>query len=389
MRKYDDMQKAAISSKFQHIALIAGAGSGKTTVLIQKIKEILKSGVNPKKILAITFTKKASLEMKERLKNDNVLIKTFDSFCYQLLENKEKLKILDEVSIFSKKDLSAFNLFDVNLKTGNMPINYQKYVLYKKTNNFVDFNDIEYQALKIIKSKKIKYDYILIDEFQDTNLLQLKLFESLIKKDTKTFIVGDPDQSIYQFRGANNQVLSYFIKKYNSQLLFLTNNYRSTNDIVAIANSLIIKNKNRFEKKLVSIGNKNGKIRITSFKNEVEEYNYVVADYESSKHEYNSFAVLFRTHIQGFLYKKYFYDKEKVKVLSIHESKGLEFEVVYIIGVNKNVFPSINQDTNLKIEEERRLFFVAITRAKLKLLISYNSQKSKFIRELKFKKKGE
>ncbi|VEU79589.1 ATP-dependent helicase [Haploplasma axanthum] len=382
MRKYSDEQLAAINSKSKHTAVIAGAGSGKTTVLIQRIKKLLDDNVISSEILAITFTKKAAIEMRERLKNNDVLIKTFDSFCYQLLNDKT-IKFVEDNINFSSKEILSFSLYDINLKQGLKPKRYDDYEKYKNENSILDFNDLEYKALEIIKNKKITYNYILIDEFQDTNSLQYQIFISLINKNTQTFVVGDPDQSIYGFRGADFTIINKFIKKYDSSVIILKNNYRSTNEIVKSANSLIDFNVNRISKKLSVIKKEVGMIKYYGFNNDIEEYRFIINMYLSIKVEYQTFAILFRNHEQGFLYKKYFYNNHEVSVLSIHESKGLEFDVVFLIGLNKNTFPSIINNQNLEIEEERRLMFVAVTRAKTRLYLTSSNKKSKFIKELK------
>src|SRR5690606_10072304 len=149
-------QLNAINTNFDHTAVIAGAGSGKTTVLIARINQILEENTEANQILAITFTRKAATEMIERINNQNVLIKTFDAFCYDLVVNylKEDINILEN-SPFNETEITKFNNYDVNLRKGVKPLKYDDYVLYKQTNKLYDFNDLEYLALDIIKERNI------------------------------------------------------------------------------------------------------------------------------------------------------------------------------------------------------------------------------------------
>lgn len=373
-------QNLAIKNNYQHVALIAGAGSGKTTVLIAKIKLLLKMGIDPKEILVITFTNKASKEISLRLKNPLVNVYTFDAFCYNILD--QKLNILEKSFEFTNEEILKFNNYDAKNKKQIKPYRYNEYINYKKINNVYDFYDIEKLALNKIKTNNIKYNYILIDEFQDTNNLQYELFKNLCSNNTYTFIVGDPDQSIYKFRGANNKLINKYIKDFNAKLLYLNNNYRSTKNICLLANKVISKNKNRIKKQLSPINLNNGIIKYMFFKNELIEYNYIIQYYEKIKSKYRTIAILYRNNEQGYLYKKYFYNKyDNINILTIHEAKGLEFDCVFLIGVNDKVFPNYNNIVEL--EEERRLFFVAITRAKKKLIISSAYKVSKFIKENK------
>lgn len=373
-------QNLAIKNNYQHVALIAGAGSGKTTVLIAKIKLLLKMGIDPKEILVITFTNKASKEISLRLKNPLVNVYTFDAFCYNILD--QKLNILEKSFEFTNEEILKFNNYDAKNKKQIKPYRYNEYINYKKINNVYDFYDIEKLALNKIKTNNIKYNYILIDEFQDTNNLQYELFKNLCSNNTYTFIVGDPDQSIYKFRGANNKLINKYIKDFNAKLMYLNNNYRSTKNICLLANKVISKNKNRIKKQLTPINLNNGIIKYMFFKNELIEYNYIIQYYEKIKSKYRTIAILYRNNEQGYLYKKYFYNKyDNINILTIHEAKGLEFDCVFLIGVNDKVFPNYNNIVEL--EEERRLFFVAITRAKKKLIISSAYKVSKFIKENK------
>ena len=402
MDRFSNEQLAAIKTTNAHTAVIAGAGSGKTTVLIARINEILKEGTSAKDVLAITFTRKAATEMVERIENKDVNIKTFDAFCYDLVLThlNENIRILD-TSPFTEVDINKFNIYDVNNKDGAKPLKYDDYVKFKKENDLYDFNDIEYLALDLIKKHNIKYEHVLIDEFQDTNELQYLVFKELIKNNSKSFVVGDPDQSIYGFRGAKFQIIAKYINEFSAKTLILSNNYRSTKEILEKANNLIVNNKQRIEKELVPVTKDTGRVDIRKFYNENFEFEYVVKNYEELKDQYKTFAILYRNNFQGNIYRRYFQNKnENILITTIHQSKGLEFDVVFLVGVNEKILPAERITKVSEMEEERRLFFVAITRAKRLLFISSSTNSniagvnmyhkpSKFIRELKVSTKKE
>lgn len=374
-------QQKIIASKDKHLAIIAGAGTGKTTVLTKKIVNLIENGVSPSAILAITFTKKAANEMKSRVKNNLVNIMTFDSYCYNLIKSDNIINIIEDNVPFYKKDMLSFHLYDANLKTGIIPKSYQEYQLYKNENNLLDFNDIEFLALKYLKSEC--YEYILVDEYQDTNMLQLEILKKLIKSNTKTIVVGDPDQSIYGFRGAKSDVFGEYIKTYNAKILSLTNNYRSYNKIIKCANNLISYNKMRIRKNLVPHLKSDGKVFINEFFNEEEEAKYVLLKIEELQYKYKSIAVLYRNHNMSYELKLLLKESSlKVDLLTIHEAKGLEFDIVFIIGLNETSFPSRIINKEEVIEEERRLMFVAVTRAKYELYLTFNNKASLFIKEM-------
>ena len=380
MRKFSDEQILAISTKSQHTAVIAGAGSGKTTVLIERIKEILRSGADPKKILAITFTRKAAGELSERIGRNDLTIKTFDAFCYEIVNDhlKKDIYIVGKTP-FKESELVQFNNYDVSLRLGDKPKGYDDYVSFKEEERKMDFNDVEYLALDAIKNLNLSFDYILIDEFQDTNLLQYEIFKHLIKDHTKTFIVGDPDQSIYGFRGANYKLLNKYVEDFNAELLILSNNYRSKEVIINAANNLISYNELRYEKELRVFKEGTGNLYNSQFLDDHSEFEFVKKKYEELRDKYDSFAILYRNNYQGFLYRNYFkdLDRDDLTITTIHQSKGLEFDVVFIIGINKGILPDDKMNKKDQEEEERRLFFVGLTRAKKELYIT-SSKKANY-----------
>lgn len=380
-------QMKIIEANENHLAIIAGAGTGKTTVITEKIKTLINNGVDPLKILAITFTKKAAHEMTLRIKNDLIKVMTFDAYCYSLIKQDIKINLIEDNIPFFRKDVLSFHLYDADNKKGIKPIGYQKYVAYKKINRLMDFNDIEYLALSKIKNES--FDYVLVDEFQDTNELQLNILKNLVKRHTKTIVVGDPDQSIYAFRGAKSDIFDNYIKYFNAKVLTLTNNYRSKSLIIKGANNIISYNKIRIKKLLKPFHKELGNIIFKKITDENQLVKYIINEYESLLGKNKSFAVLYRNHNIAYELRKIVTEYNyKISLLTIHEAKGLEFDVVFIIGLNQGVFPSqiINKVSNL--DEERRLMFVAITRAKQRLYLLFNSKPSLFIQEMiKYNKK--
>src|SRR5690606_29640483 len=218
-----------------------------------------------------------------------------------------------------------------------------------------------------------------VDEFQDTNLLQFKLLETMIKKDTFCFTVGDPDQSIYAFRGARFELIDQFVKQYQASVLKLSKNYRSNDLIIDAANNLIKHNKNRFKKHLetLKIATNNPVIFIYDKDLIMQK----VVELIKIKRLYQA-VILYRNHYQvsylkQLLEQNFLFD---VRLLSFHESKGLEFDTVIIIGAE--ILPYDKDNIFFNKEEERRLFFVGITRAINNLYI-FSTRKTKFLKETK------
>lgn len=401
MMKLNDEQLKAINSQDRFIFLLAGAGSGKTRTIIEKIKSLLTNGVLPTSILAITFTKKATEEMKDRLQNDEVSINTFHGFCYQVLEkHHEKIKILDEVDLpFTPSELLAVSNYKNSQTSLKPPLIYHQYQKYLNEKKALDFDDLMIKFLELKCEYQSPFKYLFIDEFQDTNALQYEILKKLITPTTKVFAVGDPDQSIYRFRGAKPSVISLYINEFKATLYTLSNNYRSTTKIIDEANYFIRKNTSRIKKKLVPTKSESGVVNYLQFVNSLSEAKYIIDEIKlliNQKYQFNEIAIMYRNHSRATVLKKLFYEnylsqnEPTIHFLSCHESKGLEFRVVFIIGLEDGLFPTNYENRISEIEEERRLFFVAMTRAKEKLYVTYiktdqdgNRRKpSLFLREL-------
>lgn len=301
--KLNEMQKIAVLSNSKHILVTAGAGSGKTRVLTERILNLINCKyVNPDNILAITFTNKASSVMKERLSEkglnvSRLWISTFHSSCVRILrENASKLsgynsnftiydeadknKVVTEILKNEKIEDDKFKknlLFHIsNYKNKFQSLeNYlndhyfekdieeiiefiKKYENKMRENNAFDFDDLLQKTYLLLSSNenvlnyyRNKFKHILIDEFQDTNEIQYDFVKLLAGNDNNVFVVGDEDQCIYSWRGANYKNISNFTKDFdNVEIIKLEQNYRSTKKIIEGANKIISKNIQRIDKKL-------------------------------------------------------------------------------------------------------------------------------------------
>ncbi len=351
----NEMQKKAVMATEGPLLVLAGAGSGKTTVLTTRIAHlILDLGIDPSNILAITFTNKAAKEMKDRVISmiGNIgygcQISTFHSFGLSIIrDNYEKLgmdknfTILDSddsntiiKKICKDKDLDP-KIYNPKMIRGKIsgaknelmsPVEYEKYAFsdieekvvevytrYEeklRISNSLDFDDLLMMPIKlfeenpdILKKYQEKFKYILIDEYQDTNKAQYILTKMISAKYKNICVVGDNDQSIYAFRGADYKNILNFEKDYKDALvILLEENYRSTSNILNTANSIIKNNKDRKDKKLWTSNGEGEKVKYHKALDEKDEASYVVDDIKKllkSGVSRNNIAVLYRTNAQS------------------------------------------------------------------------------------------
>ncbi len=349
-------QKEAVMCTEGPLLLMAGAGSGKTRVLTHRIAYLIEEkAVNPWNILAITFTNKAAKEMKERVKNllgldgENVWVSTFHSMCVRILrrdvdhigysrnftiiDSSEQLtlmkRVLKELNIDPKKyDPRSILGAISNAKNALLtPEEYQAmqgdffeqivdrcYEVYQKElrqNQCMDFDDLIMNTIRLFKDNEDvlayyqhKFQYIHVDEYQDTNHAQYTLVNMLAARFKNLCVVGDADQSIYGWRGADMQNILDFEKDYpNAEVILLEQNYRSTKTILDAANQVIQNNRNRRKKKLWT-ENTDGQL-ITYYRGETErdEGQYIVREIQNQianeGRDYGDFAVLYRTNAQS------------------------------------------------------------------------------------------
>lgn len=334
----DKKQLEAISIKSGPALVLAGPGSGKTHVLTHHIKYLIDHGVAPDNILVITFTRSAASEMRARFKTimphsaNKVSFGTFHSLFYKLIKffnqenydiisSSDKLKILtdiledsqlaeeyaDKISQYKSVLNTEYkeNIFDgVNKDKFIDVLEQYNYIL--SNSNKIDFDDIilmfykmVFENLVIRKAIFEKYTHICIDEFQDINDIQYESIKLISKNDSHVFVVGDEDQSIYGFRGANSKIMRRFLEDYRPvKVIELTNNYRSNKDIIDLSYKLISHNFNRLKSDLSNcIKNsgheKSAHIIFSNDKN--DEYKSVICELTKVISEKKTCAVLFRT----------------------------------------------------------------------------------------------
>lgn len=345
-------QKEAVLHQDGPMLVLAGAGSGKTKVLTSRIAYLIDNGVSPANILAITFTNKAAREMKERVINlvgydaNYIQISTFHSLGLKIIkENYEFLgydknfiildsddtltivkKLMKELNMNPKfynakqirnKISSAKNELITPEKFNKIEFDSQIVTLYKKycqklkQGNSVDFDDLLILPIKlfeispnILDSYQERYKYLLIDEYQDTNEAQYVFSKMLAAKYRNIFVVGDNDQAIYAFRGANFKNILNFEKDYpDCKTILLEENYRSTQTILNAANSVIKHNKKRKDKNLWSNNDIGEKIKYIKTDDEKAEGEFVTKEIKKLVNEkkvsYDDIAILYRTNAQS------------------------------------------------------------------------------------------
>lgn len=374
-------QKEAVTHIDGPMLVLAGAGSGKTKVLTSRIAYLIENGVNPRNILAITFTNKAAKEMKDRVVNligscaNYIQISTFHSLGlkmikenYNILGYDKNFTILDSDDTLTvvKKIIKEMNLNPqfYNAKAIRNKISsaknelmsvsefshvefdkdivriFEKYNSILKTNNSVDFDDLLVLPIQLLNNSEVLdryqelYKYILIDEYQDTNEAQYKFTKKLASKYKNIFVVGDNDQAIYAFRGANFKNILNFEKDYpNCKTILLEENYRSTKMILNAANSVIKNNKERKDKNLWSNNPDGNKIKYIQADSDKEEGSYIsskIKELNNNGVNYEDIAILYRTNAQSRLIEEemlknnipyrvigsfYFYNRKEIKDL--------------------------------------------------------------------------
>jgi len=353
----NDKQKEAVLSTSGPCLVIAGAGSGKTKVLTHKIAYLMQEkNVKPWNILAITFTNKAANEMKERVEKlvgevaKDMWIGTFHSICVRILRRYiDRIGFTSSFVIFDSSDqrtlvkqcLKQLNIDDkmftdravlseisnaknemlepdmYKLRTNNeirketVARVYEMYQKRLRENNAIDFDDIINYTIKILSENPDvleyytdKFEYVLVDEYQDTNKAQFTLVSILAARHGNITVVGDNDQGIYSFRGADITNILNFERDFpGTQIIKLEQNYRCTQNILDAANSVIKNNETKYEKKLWTENGKGGKITVYRGTDEYDEANFIVENINTLRREeymtYNDFAVLYRMNSQS------------------------------------------------------------------------------------------
>lgn len=461
----DEFQKSAVENEAKRLLIVAGPGSGKTTVLTRRIAHFINENlVQPENCLAITFTRRATAEMRERLekllpqKADLINIHTFHSMCFSVLkENAEKAGLKTDFKVISEPEKAFYGEIDPE-KT----VDFDS-LISLTVKLFEDFPQIK-------ENYQNRYKFVSVDEYQDIDERQYRLIRLLVPSDGAICAIGDPNQAIYGFRGGDSRFFDSFSQDYpDSAVINLKNNYRSTGTIVDASNQMID------SYNIISKYDKpHEKITIHTAPTDKAEAEFVVSTIENmiGGHSFFSFdsdradgfekdlsfgdfAVLYRTSAQleplveafqrsgmpyvklsndmlcdkkpvrsllnlisqekppleqipelaekfkgeiddnilGFLVKiaADFPDRDefihqvsllsesdtlderadRIKIMTLHASKGLEFKCVFIVGLEEGILPLYRAKTPQEVEEERRLLYVGMTRAQKRLFLSH------------------
>ena len=356
LEKLNDKQREAASQIDGSILILAGAGSGKTRTITYRIAHMIENvGISPYSILAVTFTNKAAKEMRERVEDlvgdvaKACTISTFHSFGMRLLRmyasevgynpnftiydtddqkrivkailkgqnisfNGVKLTERDIVSIISKIKEEIKTLDEYSVMNKQIIEVYDKYNRALLESNAMDFSDILLNTYKLLQKPEIlekvqnKYKYIMIDEYQDTNNLQYKIIDLIARKSSNLCVVGDENQSIYGFRGANIlNILNFETNYNNAKIVKLEENYRSTTTILDAANELIKNNKSSKDKKLWTQNGKGDLIKVLVCDNGRDEVSRII-EFIRENHQngvpYRDMTILYRTNAQSRIFEE-------------------------------------------------------------------------------------
>ena len=458
----DEYQQNAVQNENKQLLIIAGPGSGKTTVLTRRIAYLInEKNINPENCLAITFTRRAAQEMRERLNKllssgaEKLNIHTFHSLCFSILkENYETAGLAKDFTVMSEQEKALCK--DEKL-----------------LENALSFDDLITLTVKLLeenedllKNYRERFKYISVDEYQDIDESQYKLTRLLVPQNGNIFVIGDPNQAIYGFRGGNAEFFNNFKIDYpDTQTISLKNNYRSTNSIVDASNQMI----NCFN--IVSVLDRpHEKITIHKAPTDKAEAEFIASTIENligghsffsidsqrstgddTDYSFSDFAIIYRTSSQlppiiealkrtGMPFVKLSNDllceqkpvmellnslndespvyeqiengnfeiddyiiqyllniaenskdknefihqvsllteadaldkrADRITLMTLHASKGLEFKCVFIAGLEDGILPLYRAEEDKEIEEERRLLYVGMTRAKERLFLSH------------------
>jgi len=444
----NESQWQAVCHQGSHLLITAGPGTGKTHTLTRRIAQLIPSLKSNEKVLAITFTNKAAIQMQDRLaalgvRQPQVFVGTFHAFCLKLLREyfehtalpkNFKVAVPEEITGFDKEMLKRISL----LKSSQLAITpddeHKSYQRYLRQNGWIDFDDILREALLLLEDENItgqlrhRYRHILVDEYQDCNIVQNVLLKKLALEGVLLTAIGDANQSIYGFRGSRVELFRRFQEDFcPSKILTLQENYRSSPSLLAASSQVM------GGVQLLAKLSTQGKLVVHQAATDRAEADYVAQqiekligglDMNTSRRAVRSLgdiAILYRLNAQrhvlsqalehlGIPYQvsqkaqkaqvysdedalgqneeELEYNVEKISLMSLHAAKGLEFPVVFIIGCEHRLLPLdlmvLKPDTHSCSgmkggpEEERRLFYVGMTRAKEHLYLTYAHRRQLF-----------
>lgn len=336
--KLTDIQNRAANFIDGPCLVLAVPGAGKTTMLLERVK-ILSKITSPNKILTLTFSRTQAIDMNNRYTGDDTNIMTIHAFCYLIIRNYLKkfhreLRLLESTDTYNKYDLVKRIYQDINnkkpsredilnfftetsymknamldesylkkVRIKNIEKVYQTYENFKKINNYIDFDDMQILALKLLeenprllKSIHQKYEYFQLDEGQDTSLLQFKILKEIVNLNNNFMVVADDDQSIYSFRAADPEYLLNFTAYYpRAEIIIMNENHRSSKNISTLAGNFIKENKFRYEKEIISKKDMGDKIIIKTLHDSYDQYNFIRKNIDNDKTN----AILFRNNISA------------------------------------------------------------------------------------------
>ena len=427
--KLDNIQEDIVNSNAQDIVVVAGAGSGKTRVLTERIRKLLNDGVNPASIVAITFTNMAAEEMTQRLSDipnyhkmfigtihsfANMILRRYSSINYQLLTDEAETYIVKELCKspqfyftfamycdFKSQHYDSGKVYNyITRKYGFQISKSMRHILecepndeytvtissYAKTHNYISFDELIEICSDYLKDNNLIIDYLFVDEFQDIGSLEYNFIKAL--NANHNFMVGDDYQAIYGFKGATDVYFKRLLNNSYWKSYMLTNNYRCGEKIINLGNRIISNILEGEElKPAICKSNLPGYVKYLS------NTRIIPNIIKNSKDEYKDWFILCRTNkeieeitkllndknIPNCTFKKFemsfdemksLLDDNKVKVITTHSAKGLESKNVIIAYMNPLSSGRIyDRNGNIRSPEEVKLYYVAITRAKENLYI--------------------
>lgn len=376
--KFTSKQLQAAKHLDGPLLVLAIPGSGKTTMLLERIK-FLSEHIDSSKILNLTFSRIQANDMKKRFDSKDSNFMTIHAFCYLIIRNylkkyNRQVNLIEDEKIYnkfnlvgeiykninkkkmSKEDLNLFfqkvsfmknSLLDISylekVEISNAEKIYLEYEKIKKQKHLLDFDDMQIFALKLLEDEKLlksiknKYKYFQLDEGQDTSLLQFKILEKIVMPENNLLVVADDDQSIYSFRASNPTYLLNFTKIYkDAKIMTLDTNYRSGKEIINLASTFIKQNKNRYKKDFNVNRKTPSQIKIKSFKNFSKEYAYIIENIDKNKNT----GILFRNNISAISLISYLLEKNidfsiNSKIMDFFESK-IFLDMINIINFSND-----------------------------------------------------
>lgn len=471
--KLNEAQRQAVNHQGSHLIIVAGPGTGKTHTVTHRIIQTLAALKQDQKILAITFTNKAANEMRMRLERATssywrqATVGTFHRFALSLLrEFSEFTPLQKDFQITLPSDIQSLTeeifpkknplerkkiLEEISwVKSTKLVVesneDYQRYHKFLRARGLIDFDDILREALVLLENEEVlqkvqaRYRHIFVDEYQDINLVQVALLKMLVGEGVLITAIGDPNQSIYGFRGSQVKFFNQFQEDFpGAKTLFLNENYRSTANLLNASFQVIAKDNTQKVPDVVAKIYDEGRLVIHEAATDRAEAEYVVhqiehlvggvsmysqdsnriANHATAQRSFGDIAILYRMNAQknvliealdhlGIPYsvasksvgvplagtlsgqgqalplqqeqideqilnsfeETLDYKIEKVSLLTLHAAKGLEFPVVFIVGCEARLLPLDINELKGDSSEERRLFYVGMTRAKEQLYLT-------------------